>query len=163
MAKLTFSKASDYGLRLERMEDVFRSRQISEKAVAAGAEIVADEIRNNLEQLPTDEYRRLEDGEIFHGIPEGQKRDLLDNFGLTPIDSDKNGFLHTKAGFDGYGSFPTNAYPKGVPNLLLARAVESGSSVRQKTPFVEPAVKATRKAAVEAMEKVIDDELKKIF
>ena len=134
-----------------------------EKAVAAGSAIVADQIRDNLEALPQDEFRNLGEGETFHGLPEGQKRDLLDSFGLTPIEKDKYGFIHTKAGFDGYGSFPTKAYPEGVPNQLTARAAESGSSVRQKTPFVEPAVRAKRKDAVETMNAVIEDEFKSIF
>lgn len=134
-----------------------------EKTVAAGAAVVADQIKANLEALPEEEFRKLGEGEIFHGLPTGQKRDLVDSFGLTPIEKDKNGFIHTKAGFDGYGSFPTNAYPEGIPNQLLARSAESGSSVRQKTPFVEPAVKATRKEAVEKMNEVIEDEFKSIF
>ena len=133
-----------------------------EKAVAAGAAVVADQIKANLEALP-EEFRKLGEGEIFHGLPTGQKRDLVDSFGLTPIEKDKNGFIHTKAGFDGYGSFPTKAYPEGIPNQLLARSAESGSSVRQKTPFVEPAVKATRKEAVEKMNAVIEDEFESIF
>ncbi|MBQ8358456.1 MAG: hypothetical protein IJX37_00885, partial [Oscillospiraceae bacterium] len=96
-------------------------------------------------------------------IPKGQKKDLLDSFGLTPVDRDKAGFVHTKAGFDGYGSFPTESYPEGLPNQLVAAATESGSSIRKKLPFIRPAVNATRKEAVDAMEKVIDDEVKKIF
>lgn len=134
-----------------------------EKAVAAGAAVVADQIKANLEALPEEEFRKLGEGEIFRGLPAGQKKDLVDSFGLTPIEKDKNGFIHTKAGFDGYGSFPTNAYPQGVPNQLLARSAESGSSVRQKTPFVEPAVNETRKEAVETMNAVLEDEFKSIF
>lgn len=134
-----------------------------EKAVAAGAAVVADQIKANLEALPEEEFRKLGEGEIFHGLPTGQKRDLVDSFGLTPIEKDKNGFIHTKAGFDGYGSFPTNAYPEGIPNQLLARSAESGSSVRQKTPFVEPAVKATRDEAVDTMNKVLEDEFNSLF
>ena len=133
------------------------------KAVAAGAAVVADQIKANLEALPEEEFRKLGEGEIFHGLPTGQKRDLVDSFGLTPIEKDKNGFIHTKAGFDGYGSFPTNAYPEGIPNQLLARSAESGSSVRQKTPFVEPAVKATRDEAVDTMNKVLEDEFNSLF
>lgn len=163
MAKITFKRGSEYMLRLQKLEERFAAPQTLEKAVHAGSAIVADKIRENLEALPEDEYRRLPEGEIFRGIPAGQKKDLADSFGLTPIERDRNGFVHTKAGFEGYGSFPTNAYPQGVPNPLLARSVESGSSVREKTPFVEPAVKATRKEAVEAMDKVIDGELKEIF
>lgn len=163
MARITFKRGSEYALKVQQLERHFMKDEPLEKAVKAGAEIVADKIRDNLNALPEEEFRRLGEGETFSGLPEGQKRDLQDSFGLTPIEKDKNGFIHTKAGFDGYGSFPTNAYPEGIPNQLLARSVESGSSVRQKTPFVEPAVKATRKQAVEAMNDVIEDELKSIL
>lgn len=132
-------------------------------AVATGAAVVADQIKANLQALPEEEFRRLGEGETFHGLPTGQKTDLVDSFGLTPIAKDKRGFIHTKAGFDGYGSFPTTTYPDGVPNQLLARSVESGSSVRKKTPFVEPAVKETRKEAVEKMNAVLEDEFKSII
>lgn len=87
----------------------------------------------------------------------------MDSFGLAPIQTDKNGFRHTKAGFDGYGKLKTKEYPNGVPNEMLARAVESGSSVRVKKPFVRPAVNATKNEAVEKMGKVVDEEMKKIF
>ena len=163
MARIKFKRGSEYALKLQQLERHFVKNEPLEKAVIAGAEIVADEIRDNLNALPDEEFRRLGEGEIFRGLPEGQKRDLQDSFGLTPIEKDKNGFIHTKAGFDGYGNFPTNAYPEGIPNQLLACSVESGSSVRQKTPFVEPAVKATRKEAVEAMNGVIEDEFKSIL
>ena len=163
MAKITFKRGSEYALKLQQLERHFTSDKPLEKAVVAGAAIVADQIKSNLEALPEEEYRKLGEGEIFHGLPTGQKRDLLDSFGLTPIEKDKNGFINTKAGFDGYGSFPTNAYPQGIPNQLLARSVESGSSVREKTPFVDLAIKATRQKAVEAMNAVIEDEVKSIF
>lgn len=163
MAKITFKNGSEYEKKLKKLEQLYASDAPLEKAVAAGAAVVADKIRSNLEALPEVEYRRLEEGQSFHGIPKGQKKDLADSFGLTPIGRDKNGFVNTKAGFEGYGSYPTKAYPQGLPNALLARATESGSSVRQKTPFVEPAVKATRNEAVDAMGKVIDEQVKTIF
>lgn len=165
MARITFRKQTEYFLRLQKLESRFTKEETLEKAVAAGAAIVADKIRDNLEALPDEQFRLLDTfwGDFFSEVPTGQKKDLVESFGLTPIQRDKNGFVHTKAGFDGYGSFPTNTYPQGVPNALVARAVESGSSVRDKTPFVRPAVNATRKEAVAAMEEVVDDELKKIF
>lgn len=165
MARITFKAQSDYYLKLKAFESHFTKDATLEKAVRAGSAIVADAVRKNLEALPEEQFRHLDTfvGDYFREAPTGQKRDLEESFGLTPIKRDKNGFVHTKAGFDGYGSFPTNTYPQGVPNALIARAVESGSSVREKTPFVRPAVNATRKEAVEAMENVIDGELKKIF
>ena len=163
MARVAFSALGDYTLALERYQSAVDSGKMLERAVAAGAAIVADQIRSNLQALPEEKFRKLQPEETFHGLPKNQKQDLADSFGLTPIGRDKNGLLHTKAGFDGYGSRPTKQYPHGVPNQLLARAVESGSSAREKTPFVRPAVDKTKKAAVEAMQAEIDKETKKLI
>ena len=46
---------------------------------------------------------------------------------------------------------------------MIARSVESGSSVRDKHPFVRPAVNAAKAEALKACEKVIDEETKKIM
>ena len=163
MAKITFKGQSEYFSKLQKLEQAFAEDSTMEKAVRAGAAPVADQIRQNLKALPEEPFRKLQEDEIFHGIPKGQKQDLLDSFGLAPITRDRSGFVHTKAGFDGYGSFPTAEYPNGVPNQLVAAATESGSSVREKMPFIRPAEKATRKEAIEAMEDVIDGEIKNIF
>lgn len=163
MARITFKNQSDYFLRLKKLEETFKSDEPLERAVSRGAAPVADAIRKNLEALPTEDFRVLPEGETFKGLPKHQKKDLVDSFGLTPVERDRNGFVNTKAGFDGYGHYKTKIYPQGLPNQLLARAVESGSSVRQKTPFVRPAVNATRKKSIEEMEKSIDEDLKKIF
>ena len=163
MAKITFSKDSDFALRLQELEKVFDDDSILERAVAAGAKPVADAIRANLAALPTDRYRKLDPGETFSGLSKGQKEDLLNGFGLTPISNDRRGMINTHAGFDGYGSYPTKAYPKGVPNQLLARATESGSSVRDKTPFVRPAVNKMRKQSLQEMEKSVEEDIEKII
>ena len=164
MAKVLFRGFHQYGDALRQLELTFAgNNDVLMRAAEAGADPVADEIRRRLAALPEDEYRRLEDGEVFTGIPAGQKQDLLDTLGVTPPDKDRKGFVHVKVGWDGYGSFPTRSYPKGVPNALLARSVESGSSVREKTPFVRPAVNATRKEAEAEMDRVVRQELEKIF
>ncbi len=163
MAKISFSRDKEYMQKLRKLEERFTTDEVIEKAVYKGAGIVTDAIRTHLSKIPTVKYRHLSKGEVFTGLSEYEKKDLEASFGLTKIRKDRNGFIHAKAGFDGYGSFPTRSYPKGVPNQLLARSVESGSTVRMKKPFVRPAVNASRKKAIETMEEVIDDELKKIF
>lgn len=165
MAKITFKNQSDYFLKLKQLETHFVKDTSLEKAVHEGAGIIADEIRKNLESLPEEQFRYLDTfwGEYFGNVPTGQKIDIVEGFGLTPIEKDSSGFLHTKAGFEGYGDFPTKEYPQGVPNALIARAIESGSSVRDKRPFVRPAIKAKQKEAIKAMEESIDNDIKKIF
>lgn len=164
MATITFKRDKDYEIFLGHLEEYFVDQdEILKQAVYEGSKIVADEIRSNLEALPTEPFHYLWKQQKFELTPEGQKRDLLDSFGLAPIERDRNGWISTRAGFDGFGSYPTKRYPNGVPNQLLARAIESGTSVREKHPFVRPAVNATRNKAVKAMKNVIDEAIRKLF
>ena len=159
MARMTFKAGDEYALKLSRLAT--NSENIAKKAIYGAAKIVADKIKSNLEALPEDRFRFLRYGDEFAGVPKRQKKDLVDSFGITPITTDNKGNWNTKIGFDGYGSIPTKKYPNGLPNQLLARAIESGSSVRQKKPFVRPAVNATKKQAIAEMERIIDEEIKK--
>jgi hypothetical protein len=159
MARMTFKAGDEYALKLSKLAT--NSENIAKKAIYGAAKIVADKIKSNLEALPEDRFRFLRDGEKFAGVPKQQKKDLVDSFGITPITEDGSGYWNAKLGFDGYGSMPTKQYPEGLPNQLLARAIESGSSVRQKKPFVRPAVTATKKQAIAEMGKIIDEEVEK--
>ena len=140
MARITFKLGEAYTLKLSQLSA--SSEEIAKKAIYAAAEIVTDEIRENLEA-------NLAGSTQSTGA-------LEDSLGISPIQTDKDGFLNTKIGFDGYDE-------KGVPNQLKARVMESGSSKVQKRPFVRPAVIATKKAAQDAMQKVVDEELEKIM
>jgi len=155
MANMEIIGGDDLELQLSRLAQP----EMSKRIVRAGANPVADEIRKRLINLPEDKFRKLGKNEVFVGVPKQQKQDLLDSLGVAPADIDREGNANTKIGFQGYGSYPTKKYPKGVPNPLLARAVESGSSVRKKTPFVRPAVNSSKDKAIEAMQ----DEYNKII
>lgn len=165
MARITFPGAEEFGAKLRQLEEAFSSDEPLKRAVAKGAEPVADAIRSALGGVSSEPFRlrKLRAGEKLSGLSNSEKKDLQASFGLAPVQKDSKGVITTKAGFDGYGSHPTKSYPGGVPNQLVARAVESGSSVRQKAPFVRPAVSATRNKAIQEMEKSIDEDLKKIF
>lgn len=138
MARITFKAGDDYALKLSQLAS--RSEEAAKRAVAEGAGIVADRIRANLEA-------NLAGSEQSTGA-------LADSLGITPISQDKNGVWNAKVGFDGYDE-------KGVPNQLKARVMESGSSRVRKRPFVRPAVNATKGAVLDAMKKVIDEEIEK--
>ena len=161
MARMTFKAGDEYAIKLSKLAT--GQEEIAKKAIYAAAAIVADRIKANLNALPEEKFRYLRDGEKFVGVPERQKKDLIDSFGITPITTDSKGNWNAKIGFDGYGSIPTKKYPNGLPNQLLARAIESGSSVRRKKPFVRPAVNATKKQAQAKMAEIIDKEIEKIM
>lgn len=165
MAKITFSGIDEYAERLGTLwkED----RKIIEKAVYAGAEIVADEIKKGLKEIPIQEG---ENGlppvgtpeKPLTGISRKQKEDLINGFGLAPME-DAFGMINTKAGFDGYGSIKTRKYPKGTPNAMLMRSIEGGTTFRKKYPVVRPAVNRARKKAIKVMQDKVDTAMQEIF
>lgn len=161
MAKMTIKGTDELALQLSKLGKM--STEIAKDVVMAGAQPVADEIRKALESLPVDELKQLKAGEKFNVSAYGELKDLADSLGIAPPDVDKAGNVNTKIGFDGYGSYPSEKYPKGLPNPLLARAIESGSSVRKKRPFVRTAVNRSKKKSLEEMQKKCDEEIKLIF
>lgn len=163
MAKFIISIDEDLERELSRLGE--RSAEIAGKALYAGMEILADEIRKNLEALPEDEFRYLDTArkEQFNGVPKGQKEDLLAAFGVSKVAKNRQGVYTVKAGFSGYSKLKTKKYPKGVPLEMIARSIESGSSVRKKTPFIRPAMERNEDRIVNAMESVIAEEIAKVL
>ena len=159
MARMEIRGFDELELQLSKLADP----ELAKDVVMAGAQPIADEIRKSIEALPEDKFRYLKKNEVFTGVPKQQKQDLLDSLGITPPDIDFDGNTNTKIGFDGYGKIPTKKYPKGVPNQLLARAVESGSSVRKKTPFIRKAVNKAKKLAEAEMQKKLDEKVEIIM
>lgn len=159
MAKMEIRGFDELELQLSKLANP----EISKEVVKAGAQPVADQIRKNLQGLPEDKFRYLNKDEVFIGVPKQQKKDLLDSMGITPPDINFDGNANIKVGFDGYGSMPTRKYPKGVPNQLLARAVESGSSVRKKTPFIRRGANKAKGLAESEMQKKLDEHIEVIM
>ena len=75
---------------------------------------------------------------------------LRDSAALRTFRNDA-GYVYTQVTFDGYDE-------RGNPNPVKARVLESGSSTRQKHPFIRPAVNRVKLAA----EFMIEQEFVKI-
>ena len=153
MAKMAIKGMDEYARKLSRLGQA--STAIAKKAVYAGANVLADEVKRRLEaNLDDPSYV----GKRSEGLlkSDSSSGDLLESFGIAPIGTDKNGNTNTKLGFDGYDS-------KGVPNALKARAMESGTSTLRKRPFVRPAVKAVKAQAQTKMGEVVEEEISKIY
>ena len=140
MAKMTIKGTDELALQISKLGTI--STKIAKDVVMAGAQPVADEIRRGLQQ-------NLSSSDFATG-------DLLDSLGIAPPDIDRAGNANTKIGFDGYDS-------KGVPNVVKARVMESGSSRQKKKPFIRPAVNRSKNKAFEEMKKKCDEEIKIIF
>lgn len=155
MAKWTMEGMSEYIAYLQSISGV------TDEAIGAGvyamAEVVADKVRDNIQALPTvsNEANIATYRQGYSRLSDLEKQGLLEGFGVTPMQDD-GGYKNVKLGFDGYNSIKTKKYPQGQPNVLIARVTESGSSYRQKTPFMRTAVNASRKEALEKGREAVD-------
>jgi hypothetical protein len=129
------------------------------EAIYEGAAIVADEVKKGIESIPIDD-RYAAGGTMLHGITQEQKQGLLDGFGIASMQNE-NGYLHVKLGFNGYNSMRTKNFPNGQPNSMIARSVNSGSSFRQRIPFVDNAVNSAKSRAEEKMKQKLDEAIEK--
>lgn len=162
MARITVDGGAEFLAALSRLE---AGREEAQKqAIYAGAKIVADAIRSNIEALPhvSDRhgliaYRARQKTTLTYTAKKG----LLDSLGITKVSQDAAGNWNAKIGFDGYNKMRTKRWPEGQPNQMIARSVESGSSVVDKHPFVAPAVRSVKKAAIEAMAAALDEAARK--
>lgn len=157
MATFQFGGIDNYIKQLNKLQAATRDGVIG-KAVYAGADVVANSVRSAIQSLPEG---REGDSSIGIVTP-AQKRGLLDGFGISRM-RDDGGFVNVKLGFDGYNSVKTKKYPNGQPNALIARAVNSGTTFRKKTKFVDKAVDSAKKAAEAAMDAACSREIEKIM
>ncbi len=141
----------------EQIVPVFKS------AVYAGSGVLAEEIKNKIDALPSESFRHLSAGDTMRVFSETNRRDLKESIGISKI-KEGDGEVYTYVGFAGYGSpeTATNTYPNGLPNALLARSIERGSSVRKKKAFVKPAAKDAVKEAEAAMQKAFESSIENL-
>ena len=137
MATAAFMLDEDFAIKLSWLDTDIN--EIVKKAIYAGAKIVADAMKVNLEAVLSDEAT-------------GQ---LVDALGITPI-----GMMGSEwsahIGFDGYDR-------DGVAFQLIARVLESGTSTRPKKPFVRKTMNQTKTRVAAAMQEVVEEEYRRIF
>lgn len=125
-------------------------------AIYAGAEIITDKIRTELEKVPVESSSAASaSGTIMTGLTASQKGGLLKGLGIARM-QEHNGSYDVKVGFDGYNTTYTKQWPKGQPNALIARAMETGTSFRAKNPVISNATRAAKTKAEKAMADAFD-------
>lgn len=161
MAKIEFKGIDAYTARLSELSALAKDKVIG-TAIYDGAEVVTDAVRQALEALPTEESWGTE-ARRRTGLTQEEKAGLLSGLGVASLQTDAKGFTNVKIGFDGYSGKPTHKYPRGKPNVMLARAVISGTSFLEGHNFVKEGVRRSRKAAEAAMAKRVEQEIEKIM
>ena len=160
MARFEFSGIDNYISQLNKLRQSTKDGVVS-KTVYAGAAVVADSVRRAIQALPVGDGR-AQGGGLVDTVTLPQKAGLLDGFGISRM-KDEDGFVNVKLGFDGYNATRTEKYPRGQPNVLIARSVNSGTTFRKKTKFVDKAVNSAKKAAEAAMDAACSREIEKIM
>lgn len=161
MATIQVEQGSDFLLKLSKVELLAREEIIG-GAIYAGAAIVTDAVRAELEGIPTDEGWGTT-GHPTTGPTTRQKDALADALGIAPMRDDGTGFYTVKVGFDGYNDVQTKRWPYGQPNQMVARSVESGTTWMKKNPFIKRAAAKSREKAIAAMTKSVKDAVEKIM
>lgn len=164
MGKVSFSGLDAYMKKLSALEK--STDAIIETTVKAGAKVSADAMRAEIESLPTSEHDGKPwfgtSGHLARGPSEAQKQGLLESLGITSVGDDGKGLINAKVGFDGYNSVRSKQYPDGEPNLLVARAVNSGTSFMKANPFAKAAYSKSSGKARREMKKTAEEEIKKV-
>ena len=156
MAKMTIGKGMDeYLAKLGNLE--FAAPGLVGRAIFEGAKVVADLVRAEIEALPTAESKRVAPPRDPTQV---EKDGLLDGLGVAKKKND-SGYINVKIGMDGYNTDKTKKYPRGKPNAMIARSIESGSTVMKRNAFISRAVNKTKKNAEAAMQKVIEEGIEK--
>lgn len=155
MGRMTVKGLDDVSAKLELLST--KGVNMCKAVVWEGTKVVADQIKANISGLPVDSWRPKNVTKIpYNVLTSENKADLLAGLGIADIRAEGGG-ANTVIGFAGYGSVASAKYPSGLPNALLARSIESGSSARVAHPFVRPAVNATKGAAQAAMQAKADE------
>lgn len=146
--------------RLEQLGE--NSDELLSRALFEGAKVMADGLKNAIRALPEDTgYKRIDRGDQPRNVVDPlDKEDMISHMGISRFRSE-TGRVYARISFDGYGQVKTKKFPNGRPVVLVARSINSGSSVRMKHPFIRPTVTQYKTAAMDAMKRVVTDELKK--
>lgn len=128
--------------------------KIINEAVYTGAGVLADAVREEIENLP--KHEKGSPG----GVKEYERKAMLEGMGIAHIRIDDDGLLNTRVGFDGYHEMPDGS-KKPIP--MIARAINSGTSFSPKQPFVREAVRGKRTEVEDAVQKVFENEVNKIM
>ena len=132
MAKIKMEGLDEYRDKINQLG--LRAEGVCKYAVYPGAAIVIDAVKANT-PVDTGDLRNSTFLKVF---------------------KNKNGYIYTQIGWDGYDR-------NGTPNALKANVLESGTSKRQKHPFIRQAVNRVKKAAEFAIATALEEKINEIM
>ncbi len=158
MARLTIQGLDDWSTRIQRMAE--RGEEVAKAAVYAGAGVLADAVAAEINALP-EQQGYMQPGDLRNVVTRDEKAALLSHMGIAHMDT-TGGSVTTVIGFNGYSDHATKKYPNGVPIPLIARSIESGSSVRRKIPFMRNAANKAKERVMNAMREAAEKKFEEL-
>ena len=175
MAQITVDGLAEY-IELLMMTEKQTDR-ICGRSLYPGAKIIANECKKQINALVVDNtlfawnpHRR--------GITGGWKKALQESMGIASMRRDRDGY-NVKLGFDGYSDIRENrGYVDGkaitvynsnknpehrVPNAVIARTTNKGSSNLPAQPFMDRTIEVSRDKVEQAIMEQFSKELEKLW
>ena len=154
-------------LMIEKLDKLSnKTTSVMKAALYEGAKAAADEVKAALNSLPVDEDSRGRNPYIFpgsqrrlKGVTSRQKLDIINSFGVTRHRVEEDG-VTARVGFEGYTLDGANKNPVAV--AVIVRSVESGTSFREKRPFIRSAIRRAKPKAEAAMQKKVEEIINKV-
>lgn len=160
MASVEMKGLDEYTRAISRLEQGAKDKIIG-PMVYEGASVAANEIRAQMEAIPTDESWGTP-WDLKAGPSKFEKEAIIRALGISHM-RDDDGFRNVKIGFDGYDPIRTKRWPKGRPIAMLARSVNKGTSFMVAHPFMKTATRRCRKRVISAMQKKFAEEAFKMM
>ena len=159
MAKFQFEGVDELIAQYKKLEQ--NTESMIGHAIYNGAGVVMKNVKAAVDGINTDDRFGSSDNPKS-GPSTIQKIGLQYALGIAKMRND-NGFRNVKIGFDGYNNVKTKTWPKGQPNMMVARSIESGTSWMTKQPFMRKAEQSSKAHCEKAMSETIDKEIKRLI
>lgn len=138
-----------------------RLKSVIGRSIHPAAKYMANKIKESIGTIPVDDSRSHK--KRRQGLTTAQIEGLKESMGIARIRENVTGW-NVKVGFDGYNTRLTSKkYPKGQPNAMIARSINSGTSFMVKYPFMDNTVRANEQVTVEKIEEQFSKELEKVW
>ena len=154
MAKVEVKMPEDFLLKFSKLGE--KTDEIVESCLEVGSEVVLSKVRSNLSSV-------IGGGTKY---PSESTGELEASLGVTPIKVDNKGVHNVKIGFNEprrrqYAAKGKRSYYT-ITNAMIANVIEHGKHGQPPKPFLKPARTSSRKPAIEAMKRKLEEEIGKL-
>ena len=129
-------------------------------ALYDGAGLIFKSYKAAAQSIPTDDRVCVRGNARKFGLTPAQKAGIVEAVGIAKFRTEA-GEVNTKIGIDGYNSVVTKRWPKGQPNVVVARGLVNGTSWLRPYDFPGKAKRAVKAEAERKMAETLKNEFAK--